>query len=97
MVRKGLIGLIFAGALAFSAVAADIVVRVAPPRATRERRMARPSSNHQWVSGYQRWNGNAYAWSPGRWEQPPQRGNRWQAHRWVHQKNGWVLVEGGWR
>jgi hypothetical protein len=97
MFRKGLIGLFFAGALAFSAVAADISIRIGPPRASRERRMSRPSPNHMWISGYQRWNGNAYAWSPGRWEQPPRRGARWQAHRWVHQKNGWVLVEGRWR
>jgi hypothetical protein len=97
MFRKGLIGLLFAGALAFSAVAADVSIRIGPPRASRERRPSRPSRNHVWVSGYQHWNGNAYAWSPGRWEQPPQRGRRWQAHRWQHQKQGWVLVEGRWR
>ena len=32
MVLKRLIGLVFAGALVFSAVAADVVVRIAPPR-----------------------------------------------------------------
>ena len=32
MILKRLIGLVFAGALAFSAAAAEIVVRIAPPR-----------------------------------------------------------------
>ena len=97
MVLKRLIGLVFAGALVFSAAAADIVVRIGPPRNVRESRMRAPSRNHVWVSGYQRWNGNAYAWSPGRWEQPPRPRGRWVAHHWVRQRGGWVLVDGHWR
>lgn len=97
MVLKRLIGLVFAGALAFSAAAADIVVRIAPPRVRVEKRTSAPSRNHVWVSGYQRWDGNAYAWNPGRWEQRPQPRSRWVAHRWTHQKGGWVFVEGHWR
>ena len=97
MVLKRLIGLAFAGALVFSAAAADIVVRIRPPRAVVERRPPAPSRNHAWVSGYQRWDGNAYAWSPGRWEQRPQPRSRYVSPRWTHQKNGWVLVEGRWR
>jgi hypothetical protein len=94
---KRMIGLVFAGALAFSAGAADIVVRIAPPRVKIEKRSRPPSREHVWVSGYQRWDGNAYTWTPGRWEQPPQRRGRWVAHHWVHQRDGWVLVEGHWR
>jgi WXXGXW repeat (2 copies) len=97
MFSKRLIGFVFAGAMAFSAAAADIVVRIGPPRAVIERRQPRPSRNHVWVSGYHRWDGNAYAWAPGRWEQPPRPRSRWVAHHWVHQRNGWVLVEGHWR
>jgi hypothetical protein len=97
MVFKRLIGLVFAGAMTFSAVAADIVVRIAPPRIVIEKRPPAPSRNHVWISGYQRWDGNAYAWTPGRWEQPPRPGAHWVAHRWNHQKDGWVLVEGHWR
>jgi hypothetical protein len=94
---KRVIGLVFAGALAFSAAAADVVVRIAPPRVVVEKHSSPPSRGHVWVSGYQRWDGNAYVWTPGRWEQPPQPHSRWVAHRWVRQKRGWVLVEGHWR
>src|ERR1035441_8798075 len=38
MILKRAIGLVFAGALAFSAMAAEIVIRVAPPRMVVERR-----------------------------------------------------------
>ena len=94
---KRVIGLVFAGALAFSAVAADVIVRVAPPRIVVEHRGAPPSRTHVWISGYHRWDGNAYAWSPGRREAPPRPHARWEAHRWVRRNGGWVLVEGRWR
>jgi hypothetical protein len=97
MVLKCLIGVVFTGALAFSAAAANVVVVIAPPHAVYERRPPPPSHTHVWVSGYHRWDGHAYAWAPGRWEQPPPRHRHWVAHHWTHQKHGWVLVEGHWR
>ena len=97
MVLKRLIGLVFAGGLIFSAAAADVVVRIAPPRLVVESRGPRPSPTHVWISGYHRWDGNAYVWTAGRWEQPPHPGNRWVAHRWVHRNGGYVMVEGHWR
>jgi len=97
MISNRLIGLVFAGTLVFSAGAADVAIRVGPPHAVAEHRGPAPSRNHVWVSGYHHREGNAYAWTPGRWEQPPQAHGRWVAHHWVHQKNGWVLVEGHWR
>ena len=97
MFLKRLIGLVFAGALAFSALGGDFVVRVRPPRVQFERRDKRPSRNHVWISGYQRYDNNGYAWTPGRWEQPPRPHARWVQHRWVHQRGGWVFVEGHWR
>ena len=97
MVLKKVIGLVFAGALAFSAVAADVVIRIAPPRMVVEKRSPPPSRNHVWIQGYHRWDGNHYTWNPGRWEQPPRPGARWVAHHYVHQKGGYVLVEGRWR
>ena len=97
MFFKRLIGLVFAGALAFTAASAEVVVKLRPPVAVVETRGAPPSSTHVWVSGYHRWDGNAYAWTPGRWEQPPRPHQRWVAHRWVHRNGGYVLVEGHWR
>jgi hypothetical protein len=98
MILKGLLGLFFAGALAFSAMAADVVIRLAPPRAVIERRSPRPSRNHVWVSGYQRWDGNAYSWNQGRWEQPPRPRARWVQHRYTRQRGGgYVYVQGHWR
>jgi opacity protein-like surface antigen len=97
MVLKRLIGLVFAAGLVFSAAAADIVVQIRPPRPVSERRTPRPSRNHVWVSGYHQWNGNGFAWSSGRWEQPPRSHARWVAARWTRHGNRWVLVEGHWR
>ena len=95
---KQVIGVIFAGALAFSSAnAGEVVVRVSPPHAVVEMRAVAPSRNHVWVPGYHQWDGKAYAWNPGRWEQPPQPHGRWVAHHWVRRNGGWVLVEGHWR
>jgi len=97
MVFRRLIGLVFAGGLVFSAGAADIVVHIAPPRIRVERRPRMPGRGYVWVSGYHRWENNAYAWTPGRWEQPPRPHAHWVAHRWVRRQGGWVMVEGHWR
>jgi hypothetical protein len=97
MVFKRLIGLAFAAALTFSTAAAQIVVQIRPPRAMSERRGTPPSRNHVWVSGYHNWNGNAYAWSPGRWEQRPHARATYVQSRWTRRGNGWVLVQGHWR
>ena len=98
MVFKRLIGLaVFAGALTLSVAKAEVVVRIGPPRAVIETRGPAPGSGYVWVNGYHRWDGNAYAWNAGRWEMPPRAHARWVAHRWVHRRNGYVLVEGRWR
>jgi hypothetical protein len=97
MLLKRLLGLVFAGALAFSATAASVVIRIAPPRAVYQRRGPAPSRQHVWVSGYQRWDGNAYSWNQGRWEQRPRPRARWVSHHYTRQRGGWVFVEGHWR
>jgi len=97
MFPRRLIGLVFAGALALSPLAAEVVVRIAPPHILVEHRGRPPGRNYVWISGYHRWDGNAYAWTPGRWEQPPRAHAHWVAHRWVHRHGGYVLVEGRWR
>jgi len=96
MFHKRLIGIVFAGALAFSA-AAQVVIRVAPPVAVVENRGTPPSRDHVWVSGYHRWDGNAYQWNAGSWQMPPKPHQRWVAHHYVHRNGGYVLVEGHWR
>lgn len=96
MLRKGLLSLVFAGALAFNAMA-EVVVKVGPPAAVVETRPVSPGPNYVWVDGYQQWNGNAYVWVPGRWDVPPRPHARWVAHHWVHRHGGWVMVEGRWR
>ncbi len=83
--------------LAAGAMYADVVVRVRPPVAIRETRPVRPGPNYVWIGGYHRWDGNAYAWVPGRWEVAPHPHAVWVQHRWVHRHGGWVLVEGHWR
>ena len=97
MIAKKLIGCMFAGIMAFTAMGAEIVVRVAPPRAIVERRGPPPSRAHIWIDGYHRWDNNAYVWVPGRWEAPPRPRARWVAHHWAKRRGGWVFVEGHWR
>ena len=80
-----------------SASAAEIVVRVRPPRAVVERRSVAPSRRHVWIGGYHRWDGNAYAWEPGRWDLPPRPRARWVAAQWRERQGEWVFVEGHWR
>jgi hypothetical protein len=81
MVPKRLIGLVFVGALAFSAASAEVIVRITPPAAIVETQGAAPGPG----------------WTPGVWQQAPHPGARWVAHRWVRRHGGWVMVEGRWR
>ena len=97
MFQKRLVGLVFAGGLVFNAAAAEVIVRITPPRAVYETRGPRPVQGQVWVGGYHRWNGNAYVWGPGRWEAPPHHNARWVSPHWVHRHGGYVLVEGRWR
>ncbi len=80
-----------------AAMAADVIVRVSPPRAVVERRPARPYRESVWVPGYHAWDGSRHHWVAGRWERPPQPRQRWEAHHWVKRNGGWVLVDGRWR
>jgi hypothetical protein len=96
--RKLLTATLFSLAVGLgSAYAADIVVKVAPPRAVVEHREARPSPQHVWIAGYHRWDGNAYAWEKGHWEVPPRAHAKWVAPRWNHRRDGYVFAEGFWR
>jgi hypothetical protein len=97
MFRSLLLGTVLASGLAVSASAADVFVSIKPPRAVVEHRPPAPGREYVWVNGYHRWEGNAYVWTPGRWDRPPNPHAHWVAHQWVRRGNGWVMVEGHWR
>jgi len=75
----------------------EIIVKVRPPKAVVETRGVAPGSGYVWIGGYHRWEGNAYVWTPGRWDRPPRPHAVWVAHRWEHRHGGYVLVEGHWK
>jgi len=97
MFKKSLIGFAFATGLVLSASAAEVVVKIAPPAPIVETRVVSPGPGHVWIAGYHTWNGNAYVWTPGRWEMPPRAHVRWVPPHWVHRHGGYVFVEGHWR
>jgi WXXGXW repeat (2 copies) len=96
-IRRTLIPLMFAGVMAVSPLAAQVYVRVGPPRPLYERRVPPPGRGYVWTPGYQRWDGRAYGWVPGAWVLPPRPHAHWVAAHWVHRRGGWLLVEGHWR
>jgi|ERR1700722_5778393 hypothetical protein len=96
--RKLFLTALFGIALGIGSVQAeDVVIKTRPPRAVVETRTARPGPDHVWIGGYQRWDGKAYAWTPGRWEAPPHPHATWVAPRYVHKDGGYVFVEGRWK
>jgi hypothetical protein len=97
MFRKSVLSAAFSFFIAISAANAQVVVRVGPPRPLVEVRGAPPGAGYVWTPGYHRWDGNAYVWTGGAWQQPPQPHARWVAHRYVRRNGGYVLVEGHWR
>jgi len=97
MFRSTIVGLILAAGLACQVNAQEVVVKIAPPHALVEKRPVAPGPEFVWITGYHRWDGNAYVWVPGRWEKPPHEHARWVAHQWVKRNGGYVLVEGHWR
>ena len=88
---------IASGMLAISAMAAQVIVQVAPPRVVVENRGRAPQRGYVYQRGYHRWDGNAYAWQPGVWASPPSGRTMWVDHRWDHRREGYVYTEGHWR
>jgi hypothetical protein len=87
--------LALSGALSFADT--HIYVRVRPPVAVREVRPVAPGAGYYWVPGYHRWDGNAYVWNSGRWEQPPRARARWVHGGWRHTRRGYYWTDGRWR
>lgn len=75
----------------------QVVIRVGPPAPIVEHPGPRPYAGAVWVSGYHRWDGARYVWTPGRWDRPPRPRARWVPAHYVHRHGGWILVEGHWR
>ncbi len=96
--RRLFVTALFGVALGIGSVqAAEVVVKVGPPKLIVETRGERPSAKHVWVGGYHRWDGNGYVWEKGRWDVPPREHAVWVAPRWQHRHDGYVFVEGRWR
>ena len=95
--KKTFLTALFGVALGLIPAHAEIVVKLRPPVSIHERREVRPSPRHVWVSGYHRWDGNAYVWERGRWEVPPREHAVWVAPRWQRRHDGYVFIEGRWR
>jgi hypothetical protein len=72
-------------------------VQAPPPPSVAERPGPPPQPGFVWIAGYQRWDGGAYAWTPGHYERPPHPGAHWVGHHWAHKHGGWVMIEGHWR
>ena len=97
--RLLIVAAVLGGVLAASpALAAPVYVRVAPPAPITEVRVVAPSHKHVWIGGFHRWDGNAYVWTPGRWELPPHHRQKWVSGHWAHHRvHGHYWVEGHWR
>jgi hypothetical protein len=68
----------------------------APPRPRFERRMPRPGPNHLWIAGYWDRQGDQWAWSNGRWEEPNRRGARWVRPVYRREYGAYRYVPGRW-
>jgi len=96
--KKVLFSTAFALALMIPAAnAAEVFVRVGPPRPPREVIVARPGPRHVWVPGAYRWDGRRYNWARGYWSVPPRPHAVWVPGYWTPRRGGYVFVEGYWR
>ena len=91
------VSMVFGVGSATSDAATRVYVRVGPPATVVQVRPVSPGPRYVWVEGYQRWDGRAYVWVPGRWAVPPRVRAVWVPGRWVHEHRGWYFVEGHWR
>jgi hypothetical protein len=97
MMKKIALALLFAFTLCPVASLAQVSIRIGPPAREHENRGRAPERGYVWIGGYQRYEGDRYIWTPGRWERPPQEHQRWVDHKWVHRGDHWEMQEGHWR
>jgi hypothetical protein len=96
-VKKIVLALLFAITLLPAASLAQVAIRLGPPAPIYERPGPPPGRGFVWIGGYHNYVDGHYVWVPGYWGRPPYPGARWMAHRWVHRRGGYVLVQGHWR
>ncbi len=74
-----------------------VIVEIAPPPVRVERvTVARPGTGYVWARGYWDWDGDSWAWVPGRWVIAPVAGATWIAPRYIRISNGWRYVPAHW-
>jgi hypothetical protein len=73
------------------------VVGVAPPPIRVESvTVARPGTAYVWARGYWDWDGDSWAWIPGRWVSTPVAGAAWVPARYTRVSTGWRYVPAHW-
>lgn len=68
----------------------------APPPPRVEVRMSRPSRDYVWIGGYWDRQDDRWAWAPGRWEQPAQRGSQWIRPEYRREDGAYRYQPGHW-
>jgi hypothetical protein len=71
------------------------VGHAAPPALRHERIPPRPYRDAVWLAGSWDWQGNGWAWIPGRWERTQRRGS-WVKARYVREGDGWRYEPAHW-
>ena len=96
--KKLLLGALLSAGIALPTAIAQVYVRIGPPPPPRREVVAvRPGPRYVWVPGYNRWDGRAYAWTPGAWVLPPPNRRGWVPGRWRNTPRGYYWTEGHWR
>lgn len=72
------------------------IVAVAPPPLRVETMSARPGPGHVWARGYWDWDGDSWAWVPGRWAVGPTKTASWIPARYERVSGGWRYVPSHW-
>ncbi len=96
-VKKVLIAGAFGIMMAVQTLAAQTVVRVAPPPPRHDVLIASPGPRYVWTPGYYRWRHGAYVWVPGRYVVPPGPRVVWVPGYWAPRNGGYVWIRGYWR
>jgi len=97
IITKGLLALsIFS--LSATAVQAQIIVRVRPPRPTVVvTRPPAPTPRHVWVDEDWVQDNRGYRWHGGYWAEPPRARAVWVPGHWAGRHRGYAWIPGHWR